>query len=573
MAADEEVDIDFDVNDKVTPKLSRMERAVGRLDRSVGNMSNRFVGTVGAVAGVAGILGLGSAIRGAQQYISHLDKISNLSGMSAQKAGGISNALQGAGVQAGAVENIFTKLSKRGAQLGEGQKGLIKQAKGYGVELEKGPARALLDMSKQLEKGRLTTGGLQRLLSLSGDDAADLSAALKQGPEALQRGIDDATKKNAAFTEEGMEGMQRFHNSIARIKIAFGRGFGEVLIKLAPHLEKLADKMEKSVDKWAASAGKFGDFLVKHMDTIIAKAKIFATIMLVNAALQKTTGVGIVGTAGRVSRGARAAAGGVGAVAQAVSMGAGKGALITMAQSALGVVSKIVSSFLKLGPVVAIVIAVVKALGENFNGITTRLRETFGGVFNTLVRIGGKIMSFFGDDGPLGKLMGGIGYAFLETVDKIGQMMGFILSMVEKIIDLIPDVFKSVGDVAGRWKEAEAYKEKISSSLRKRGVAEAEFVGRMAGATAEAERFMKTGKWITELAPAAAMATPKGALEKLEHKKDGDKNFDFRGSRFDIKQAFAEGFDPDRIAVAFANDIATLGERKLQSGFAPLFGI
>ena len=46
--------------------------------------------------------------------------------------------------------------------------------------------------------------------------------------------------------------------------------------------------------------------------------------------------------------------------------------------------------------------------------------------------------------------------------------------------------------------------------------------------------------------------------------------FNFSNSRFDIKQAFAEGFDPDRIAVAFTNDLAMLGERRLQSGLAPI---
>jgi hypothetical protein len=48
---------------------------------------------------------------------------------------------------------------------------------------------------------------------------------------------------------------------------------------------------------------------------------------------------------------------------------------------------------------------------------------------------------------------------------------------------------------------------------------------------------------------------------------------DFRNSRFDITQKFAEGFDPDRIAVGFANDIASLGEKKLSSGFTPLGSI
>lgn len=47
---------------------------------------------------------------------------------------------------------------------------------------------------------------------------------------------------------------------------------------------------------------------------------------------------------------------------------------------------------------------------------------------------------------------------------------------------------------------------------------------------------------------------------------------DFRGSRFDITQKFAEGFDPDRVAVALASDLGRIGEQKLQSGFEPAFG-
>ena len=63
------------------------------------------------------------------------------------------------------------------------------------------------------------------------------------------------------------------------------------------------------------------------------------------------------------------------------------------------------------------------------------------------------------------------------------------------------------------------------------------------------------------------------AKKTAQGQRPGAPNFDFRGSRFQITQAFAEGFDPDRIAVAFANDLATLGERKLQSGFSPMFAV
>jgi hypothetical protein len=42
----------------------------------------------------------------------------------------------------------------------------------------------------------------------------------------------------------------------------------------------------------------------------------------------------------------------------------------------------------------------------------------------------------------------------------------------------------------------------------------------------------------------------------------------FNNARFDVVQKFAEGFDPDRVAVAFSNDLASVCERKLHSMFA-----
>jgi hypothetical protein len=49
--------------------------------------------------------------------------------------------------------------------------------------------------------------------------------------------------------------------------------------------------------------------------------------------------------------------------------------------------------------------------------------------------------------------------------------------------------------------------------------------------------------------------------------------YDFRGSRFDITQKFAEGFDPDRIAVAFAQDLGRMGEMRVQSAMSPTAGL
>jgi hypothetical protein len=49
---------------------------------------------------------------------------------------------------------------------------------------------------------------------------------------------------------------------------------------------------------------------------------------------------------------------------------------------------------------------------------------------------------------------------------------------------------------------------------------------------------------------------------------------DFRNSQFNITQQFAEGFDPDRIALAFSQDVANLGEMRSSSAHAhPLAGV
>jgi hypothetical protein len=48
---------------------------------------------------------------------------------------------------------------------------------------------------------------------------------------------------------------------------------------------------------------------------------------------------------------------------------------------------------------------------------------------------------------------------------------------------------------------------------------------------------------------------------------------DFRNSRFNITQQFAEGFDPDRIAVAFTRDLERQATQRLSSGLDPLFTV
>lgn len=47
----------------------------------------------------------------------------------------------------------------------------------------------------------------------------------------------------------------------------------------------------------------------------------------------------------------------------------------------------------------------------------------------------------------------------------------------------------------------------------------------------------------------------------------------FHNNRFDIRQAFEAGFDPDRVAVSFVEDIERSVNNPLQSGLAPAYGL
>jgi hypothetical protein len=68
--------------------------------------------------------------------------------------------------------------------------------------------------------------------------------------------------------------------------------------------------------------------------------------------------------------------------------------------------------------------------------------------------------------------------------------------------------------------------------------------------------------------------TPEAAKEVPKFAGKGLNNYqDFRNSRFSISQKFEEGFDPDRIAVAFTQDLSKIGEKRIQSGLSPLYTV
>lgn len=565
MAETEHVEFELDVNDNASPKLSRLEKNIGKVGGAVDRASSNFTGMIKQSAMFAGFFALGPAIAGAQHYIDHLDRISDLTGIAADRVGGISNALQGAGVSAEGVDSVFNRLVKKGAQVAEGNKMLIKLGHKYGVTIKEGPEEALLGVSKLLEKGKINAGGLQRILGVSSDDAADLVDALKQGPDALKDKFEELTKQNSAFNEEAMKGMQEYKNASSRIGEAWHRMTAGILIKLAPALTKMADRFEHSIDGWADGAQKFGDYLVKHMDQLIAGAKIYAKIMFANAVSQKLTGVGALGNAQKIWKVGGGGAGVLGkllpGLAGSLSRVKGKSygplsggeskvaGMFSSISAATGPLGKIFSGILGIAgkaSLFAIIVGAIIAIGKNLDGVRTRFQAIFTRMGETIGKIGAEFAKIF-DSGTM------------------QSVISVLLTVVEKFLEAVETLLRGIKEILeapGRITEGLDF-----------GIGERMLRAQQVARGGVTRDLIEGYGGMIKNRLTGALSGIAGLRPKTDYteKKDKEVNMNFPNARFDIKQSFAEGYDPDRIAVAFQNELGSLGERRLQSGLSPLF--
>lgn len=89
---------------------------------------------------------------------------------------------------------------------------------------------------------------------------------------------------------------------------------------------------------------------------------------------------------------------------------------------------------------------------------------------------------------------------------------------------------------------------------------------------ASIDEFHSSVATLTRLAAQEHGFNPEQSKDFMQKLEKANHNFDFRGSHFDIHQDYKD-IDPERIATAFTTDLAAVGERRVQSSFAPLFSI
>ena len=588
--------------------------------------------------------------------MKNIKEVSELTGATASETDFLFSSAKRAGVEYDSMSQVMFQLSRRGAMLESTMAmmtnkvpGMAQKFRNLGVDMSRGPVKALETMSARVKEGKVDAGDLMAQFRVPRSQAVQFEEFLKKlDPKKLKAA---RAGKGGFITDEELEGFRKFEEAHHRIEDVWNRVKVTVAKNLFPVLADLSERFAKKLEAALPIAESVTRLLAENMDKLLFAAKSFVAIMTA----RKFLGVveGLTKPAGFLGKLAKGGAGGFGALGSMMGMAGGghgvKGGahggtgMLAILRTAVGQLWKAAPALMVIAAAAFLIYEGYQAIQKNLGGVADRLDFLYHTIEARLELIGERfdelfqsVESLFGGSGTLSEFVqkvASLGFeALVDTVDdyvhavlaatyvaqdfahlatsvweKVTatfreardnalinlQLMGeSISSFFTKLVDWVKDHIPG----ASKLMEINArLADKINSKLSGGGGAFSSaanavmgFNQRTADTIGKAFSDSLNMGPIGELRDAwqrAGFATfvkrmendrlrEKAKREKeLGEKRPPSNQFDFRGSRFDITQNFAEGFDPDRIAVSFGNDLASLGELKTQSGFAPAFAV
>lgn len=605
------------VSDEASGTFDKVAKSAGGLVDRVRGLGDSFLSLTGIATAVGGALTLTHAITSTNEYIKKVKEVTELTGMAAAQTDFLFSSARQTGVEYTQMEQVLFRLSRRGAQMdnvmatmsGKTVPGLQKRFQRMGVDITKGPMSALEEMSKGVKSGKIDAADLMSQFQIPQSAVNDFKGFLetldlKQIAAMQKKGLLLTGKDISLFST--IEGAQhRIADGFNRMRIMVGK---ELLPVFASIVTKFAERLPGYIDK----AATFGRFLAKHMDAAVTAGSVLLKTMLALKALDMAKALPGVGKLGgalaerfKQSITAGMAFGGMGPM-QAV-MGAVKAAFVAFAPVALAV-----------GAAVAFIALGMRGLQKNIDGVGDRvswigrlISTRFALIGESLSPIVQKLTELFGGDGTFTGFLQKVAAMGIEKAAQgldflahclqtavsfgveLGEMMGSLWTdylaqpaqsvfkfIAEKAIaasKAIGSAFDSIITAIGPYLKAIGINANGSSIGQGIGL-----VAKVFGAALEEPIKMWEKHWNKTGVQTIARARADEAREQMadaaaaavaDSKRQQAPVFDFRGSRFDITQNFAEGFDPDRIATSFTDDLSQLGEMRAQSGFAPLYSV
>lgn len=254
--------------------------------------------------------------------------------------------------------------------------------------------------------------------------------------------------------------------------------------------------------------------------------------------------------------------------------------------SAGSIIHSLMSAFAMLAPVVTSVVGGTYRLYE-------ALMETAASIIEVLIgpviELAGVVLTGFGEiimlvGGLLGNLLAGvimallvvvvplvIGFQTLFAVASAGwrMLIGLFGGMSTASFDVIDALRESVRALKGWNKE---FMDSLYYLMHEFGMlSDSEYATRIQANAAASGM----PQWLTDLRNRTRniLGEISDTSTRTGHAPPNRPQVhqDFRYSRFDITQKFAEGFSPERVGAAFTSDLEAMANQRLSSGLAPAF--
>ena len=542
---------------------------------SLAGKFNRLSTTVAGFGGLAaagiGAFSLAKAVEDTEKYLGSVKRIHELTGMTVTSTDGMLDAMKQYGISAEGAEGIMMRLSRQSAKMEMGMAGgqrgvgfMAREMRALGVDIAHGPEKALETMAASVAKGRVDASKLAFAFRVPMAEAGRLMHLLEKGPEGVKDAIAELAKTGTALTQADIDVYSRIDSAKHKIQAGWERIQITVVKEVMPAIEAMLGEVTKQLPHWTEKAKEFGKWLNEHLATGLATVVKIGKVLVANAALQKLSGAAGIGAEGRgmgILDMTKAAPGWLKKTFyQGGQTGFAEQAGTSLLGPALGNAITGTAKLATAGGLLYLAGMSAERVFRNVNGLGDYMEISWAhaevAIAQADAAMSAAVDSMFTGGGGTelsirdfpALAIAGLGRVFTYLLAEIEMTGVFIQTTYENIMAMLPGGSgeRHSAWAAGRSKFYEVMDEADAAMAAK-----------------EQE--------INDRRMARDQARVRHGLGLDVPAERGGTNYDFRGSTFRIEQNFAEGMEPDRVAVAFTNDIAKLGERRLQSNFQPLF--
>ena len=541
--------VETELHEKIV--IDGTEQAVsklGSLATAATRVAHSFHGIfeiAGVLGGVAGAFKIAETIRETDQLFQAVGRVKDMTGIAAERAHAIFDMFELSGIEMGGAERIMTSLVRLSGKMGESMSGTAGQSdrlhgimRKLGVAVKAGPEDRLFAMSKAAVAGKLQINDLVSAFNIPRTQAAQMMTMLKQGPDHLRAIQKDTLAGADLIDDRALESYRKMLQVRRELADAWGGIVGVLYKNLLPAVTVILQEMKKGFDEVMPIASAIGKTLSDHMELVVRLTKTYLTLLAASKVMNMATGTQM----GVFARGKDLFGKGMGlmtsrvAKAGAMDYFAAKAAnpAAGMFQMAGGPLMRIISTVAGrlgiIGAVIAVVVVAFEMLRRNTLGIRDAFVKTFKGIIETFVSIGTKLIAI------LGKLWDALKPVVMLVA---GVLLGALL-LLAKVIGVVADVLEMVVTALVGLVNAAIW------ALNQLPGVNIDYID------------MEAAKKAKDSSP----STGEGTNTTYQ---------DFRGSKFEITNNFPQNIDGGRVAVAFGDELARLGERRLESGLRPLY--